>query len=182
MYIAHKLKRENICEYLLYMWQIEDLIRAFDFNIDTVNDQIIKKYPVNTDAERKSIYEWFESLIEMMRLENIQQQGHLQINKNTIIDLNEFHNLMLNSGKVASYNAKFFYILPYINQLSKKGESGLSDIEICFNFQYGIMLLRMKKTEISVETLQIQAEISKFMVLLSRNFMLYQNGEIDFEE
>lgn len=182
MYIAHKLKRENICEYLLYMWQIEDLIRAFNLNIDLLNEQIVLKFPVKNDAERKSIYEWYESLIDMMRLENIQQQGHLQINKNTIIELDEFHNLMLKSGKVASYNAKFFYILPYINQFRQKGEPGLSDIELCFNFQYGIMLLRMKKSEISEQTLQIQTEISKFMVLLSRNFMLYRNGELDLEE
>ena len=28
MIIAQKKRKENIAEYLLYMWQIEDLIRA----------------------------------------------------------------------------------------------------------------------------------------------------------
>ena len=28
MFVALKLKQTNIAEYLLYMWQIEDLIRA----------------------------------------------------------------------------------------------------------------------------------------------------------
>ena len=97
MFIAHKLKKENICEYLLYMWQIEDLIRAFDLNIDTINDRIISTYPVKDEAERKSLYEWYESLIEMMRLENIQEKGHLQLNKNIIIDLNDFHELLIKS-------------------------------------------------------------------------------------
>lgn len=81
MFIAHKLRKENICEYLLYMWQIEDLIRAFNLNIDTINERIISNYPVKDEAERKSLYEWYESLIEMMRLENIQEKGHLQLNK-----------------------------------------------------------------------------------------------------
>ena len=46
MFIAHKLRKENICEYLLYMWQIEDLIRAFNLNIDSINERIISNYPV----------------------------------------------------------------------------------------------------------------------------------------
>ena len=29
MIIARQKKQENIAEYLLYMWQIEDIIRAF---------------------------------------------------------------------------------------------------------------------------------------------------------
>lgn len=62
-----------------------------------------------------------------------------------------------------------------------KGEAGLSDLELCFNFMYGIMVLRMKKTEISPETLQTQTEISKFLVLLARNYQLNKNGELDLE-
>ena len=169
MFIASKLKKENICEYLLYMWQIEDLIRAFELNIDLINQRIVSTYPVKTDADRKAVYDWYESLIEMMRLENVQQSGHLQINKNIIIDLDDFHALIIKSGQVPAYNAKFFHVLPFINQLRTKSEAGLSDIEICFNFMYGIMVLRMKKAEIKPETLQTQTEISKYLILLAKN-------------
>lgn len=181
MFIASKLKKENICEYLLYMWQIEDLIRAFELNIDLINQRIVSTYPVKTDADRKAVYDWYESLIEMMRLENVQQSGHLQINKNIIIDLDDFHALIIKSGQVPAYNAKFFHILPFINQLRTKSEAGLSDIEICFNFMYGIMVLRMKKAEIKPETLQTQTEISKYLILLAKNYQAYKNGELDLE-
>jgi hypothetical protein len=181
MFIAHKLKKENICEYLLYMWQVEDLIRAFGLNIDVLNERIIAPYPVSDD-ERKSLYEWYESLIEMMRIENAQTKGHLQLNKNIILELDELHGMMLKSGKDAGYNAKFFHVLPFVNQLRAHAGAGLTDVELCFNFQYGIMMLRMKKAEISPETLQAQTEISKFMVLLARNYQLYKAGELDFEE
>ena len=30
MFVANELRKKNIAEYLLYMWQIEDTIRAFD--------------------------------------------------------------------------------------------------------------------------------------------------------
>lgn len=182
MFIAKKLKKENICEYLLYMWQVEDLIRAFGLNLDQINNQIIAPYPV-ADADRKTLYEWYESLIEMMRLENIQETGHLQLNKNTIIELNELHGQLLRSGKDAGYNAKFYHVLPFISQLRNQQQSSqLSDVELCFNLQYGIMMLRMKKADITPETLQAQTEISKFMVLLTRNYQLFQEGELDFED
>jgi len=182
MYIAHQLKKENICEYLLYMWQVEDLIRAFQLNIDEINHRIILPYPVS-DEERKILYNWYESLIEMMRIEIVQEEGHLQLNRNVIIELDEFHSLLIRSGKEAGYNAKFYHILPLVSQLrTQQGNSSISDIELCFNFQYAIMLLRMKKTEITMETLQAQAEISKFMVLLNKHFQLYKTGELDLEE
>ena len=181
MFIARKLKKGNICEYLLYMWQVEDLLRAFNFDIDVISERIIAPYPVSDD-ERKSLYGWYESLVEMMRLENVQTDGHLQLNKNIILELDELHTSILRSGKEAGYAAKFYHILPFITQLRKQQEnSQISDVELCFNFQYGIMILRMKKTEITLETLQAQTEISKFMVLLAKNYQLYKSGELDLE-
>jgi hypothetical protein len=182
MFIARKLKKENISEYLLYMWQVEDLIRAFNLNIDVINERIIAPYPASAE-ERKSMYDWYESLIEMMRLENVQTEGHLQLNKNIILELDELHASILRSGKDVGYAAKFYHVLPFISQLrAQQDNTQLSDVELCFNFQYGIMILRMKKTEITTETLQAQTEITKFMVLLARNYQLYKSGDLDFEE
>ena len=36
MYISQQLKQQNIAEYLLYMWQVEDLIRANGFDIERI--------------------------------------------------------------------------------------------------------------------------------------------------
>ena len=33
MYISQQLKQQNIAEYLLYMWQVEDSIRANQFDM-----------------------------------------------------------------------------------------------------------------------------------------------------
>jgi len=164
------------------MWQVEDLIRAFNLNIDTINERIIAPYPVS-DEDRKTMYDWYESLIEMMRLENVQTDGHLQLNKNIIIELDDLHTMIIRSGKDAGYVAKFYHILPFISQLRKQQDNlRISDIELCFNFQYGIMLLRLKKTEITPQTLQAQTEISKFMVLLAKNYHLYKSGDLDLED
>jgi hypothetical protein len=179
MYIAQKLKKTNIVEYLLYMWQVEDLMRAYNLDIELINKNIVEKYQNINSQERKLLYEWYESIIEMMRNENVQQSGHIQLNKNTIIELCDFHQSLLKSGKVLAYNAKFFYILPIINELRKKSPVDISDIEICFNFMYGIIVLSMKKNEISPETKQTCNEITKFFILLTENYNLYQNGDLE---
>jgi hypothetical protein len=129
------------------------------------------------------MYQWYESLIEMMRMEDKQESGHIQLNTNIIIELNDFHFQLIKSGKEPSYNSKFYHVLPFINQLKQKQENNhLSDIETCFNFQYGIMMLKMKKHEISQETLDAQLEISKFMILLSLHYKRFQEGNLEFED
>ena len=71
-----------------------------------------------------------------------------------------------------AYNAKFFHILPLINGLRKKSPADISDIEICFNFMYGMFVLSMKKDEITPETEQTKNEIAKFFILLAENYNL----------
>ena len=182
MFIAQQLKKENIGEYLLYMWQIEDMIRAFDLDIVKIEEHIIKPYHL-PDGQRKVLYEWYDSLIDMMRSENVQTKGHLQLNKNIVIELAELHNELLRTGKDAAYSAKFYHILPSILQLRKQqSNTDISDIEICFSFMYGIMLLKLQKKEISPETAQVQTEVGKYLVLLAKNYQLYKSGELEFEE
>ena len=181
MFIAQKLKKDNIVEYLLYMWQIEDIVRACQLNIDIIREKIILPQQL-PEEEKIALSEWYEGLIGMIKLENVQERGHLQINNNIIQELTELHDNLLRSGNDAAYPAKFYHILPFIVQLKKQqADSLISEIEVCFNFLYGILLLRMKKTGISTETLQAQDEISKFMVLLAKNYNLYRVGKLDFD-
>ncbi len=181
MLTASYLKKNNICEYLLYMWQVEDLIRALQLDMTRITETLVDTRTYKDAAERKAVMDWYESLVEMMRAEDVVLKGHLQLNKNTILDLNDFHQRALRSGLLPEYNAKFFHILPLIQQLRMKSEEGLTDIELCFNFQYGILLLKLQKKEISNETLKTQEEMAKFMVLLAKNYHLYSNGELDLE-
>ena len=44
MLIARQKKQENIAEYLLYMWQVEDIIRACGGDIDLIRQRIIDGY------------------------------------------------------------------------------------------------------------------------------------------
>ena len=53
MFIANELRKTNIAEYLLYMWQIEDTIRAFDCSISRIRREYIDRFDYN-DEQSKS--------------------------------------------------------------------------------------------------------------------------------
>ena len=101
MIIASQKRKENIAEYVLYMWQIEDLIRANNLNLESIEQNVINKYQI-TNEQHKSMIEWYESLIDMMRRENVVEKGHLQLNKNIIIQLVDLHLALLKDTQFQS--------------------------------------------------------------------------------
>ena len=91
MYISQQLKKKNIAEYLLYMWQVEDLIRANGCDMERIRKNIIEPYPA-TDEQKKELARWYEDLINMMQQEGVLEKGHVQINKNIIVWLTDLRN------------------------------------------------------------------------------------------
>lgn len=179
MIIASSKRKENIAEYLLYMWQIEDLIRAYGLDISKIENNVIDRYADLTSEQRKEMIGWYESLIDMMRREGVEKSGHLQLNKNVIIQLAELHQALLKDPKFPEYTAEFYKTLPFIVELrSKAGDNPAGEIETCFNALYGMLMLRLQGKEISQETANAVAQISRFMALLARNFRLDEEDRL----
>lgn len=177
MYISAQKKKENIAEYILYMWQIEDIIRAYKLDIDLINEHIIDKYDL-PDEKKKDLLQWYEQLIEMMRTEGITSNGHLQINNNIIIDLSDVHIHLLNNNE-PGYSANFNKVLPIIQELKTKQNSTIeNDIEVCFSFLYGILLLKLQQKEISKETELALTVISQFIAFLALKYKDYKEGKL----
>ncbi len=172
MIIASQKRKENIAEYLLYMWQIEDLIRANNLDMNSIKCNIIDKYKLDPDQRRQMI-EWYESLIDMMRREGVEKSGHLQLSKNVIIQLASLHQALLSDPKFADYSALFYKTLPFIVELrSKAGDMKQGEIETCFTALYGLLMLKLQGKDISQETQNAISEISKFIAALAGYFKL----------
>lgn len=179
MKIAKQLKEKNIAEYLIYMWQVEDLIRANGCDIDEICRNIISRYP---EEERPALEEWYGNLIEMMRREGVTEQGHLQINRNVIQNLTELHAALLSSTKYPFYNAAYFKALPFIVELRQKsGKTEEPELETCFEALYGVLLLRLQKKEISSGTTKAIAAISNFISLLANYYDKERRGELELD-
>lgn len=178
MFIASQKRKENLAEYLLYMWQIEDIIRANDLDIDKIKTNVIDRFQLD-DTQRRQLVEWYESLIDMMRREGVEKSGHLQLNKNVIIQLTDLHLALLKDPRFPQYTAEFYKTLPFIVELrSKAGEAPAGEIETCFNALYGMLMLRLQSKEITPDTQNAIAQISKFIATLTRNFHLDQEDKL----
>lgn len=178
MYIASRKRKENIAEYLLYMWQIEDLIRANSLELDSIKYNIIDRFSLD-DRQKKELSEWYESLIDMMRREGVINSGHLQININVINQLADLHQTLLKDSRFAEYRAEFYKTLPYIVELrSKSGDSPSGEIETCFNALYGVLMLKLKGESVSSATKEAIDQISKFIAMLAHYYNLDQDDKL----
>lgn len=179
MFTASDRRKENIAEYLLYMWQIEDVIRANNLDMEKIKVNVIDKYNNLSDEQRHEMTEWYESLIDMMRREGVEKKGHLQINKNILSSLVALHQALLKDPKFADYSAEFYRTLPYIVELrAKSGEEKPGEIETCFNALYGMLLMRLQQKEITPDTLNAIKQISRFIARLARNFHLDEQDKL----
>jgi hypothetical protein len=166
MYIAQELRKNSIAEYLLYMWQIEDLIRAYGCSLTNIRREYIGRFDYSED-QKEELADWFGNLIKMMNEEGKRESGHLQINKIVLQDMAELHAQLLNSTKFPFYNAEYYKVLPFIVELRNKSHKDVNEIETCMEALYGMMLLKLQKKEISPNTNHAMKEITTFIGMLS---------------
>ncbi|MBR3455781.1 MAG: DUF4924 family protein [Bacteroidaceae bacterium] len=184
MYISERLRENNIAEYLLYMWQVEDIIRANGLDIERLREGYLSQFGAE-GKQKEQLEGWYEQLIAMMREEGVEKKGHLQINKNIIIMLTDLHLRLLRTPKFADYSAAYYHILPFIVELRAKnrqgGEEEKDEMETCLDALYGLMLLHLQGKKVSGDTELALAEVAKFMALLSNYYKKEKAGELDFD-
>ena len=166
MLISQELRRTNIAEYVLYMWQVEDIIRAYGCDLARIRREYISRFEL-TDEQREDMIDWYGNLIRMMREEGKTQGGHLQIIKIVTQQMAELHEMLMQSPNFPFYNAEYYKVLPFIVELRSKGSKDVSEIETCLNALYGVMMLRLQKKEISTSTENAVKEITTFLGMLS---------------
>lgn len=144
-----KSKKDNIAEYILYLWQMEDYLRAF---------------PQNAEATPE-----LHDLNEMMHREGIVEGGHLALANNALSEVEELHAQLLDED--ALYRAAMIRLRPALNLLKAKTDRPtMSDIEACFVLLYQIMMLRLQKKEITPETADVQQRATQVLTFLSKTY------------
>ncbi|MFN8257960.1 MAG: DUF4924 family protein [Bacteroidales bacterium] len=170
MRVALEKKQNNIAEYVLYMWQLEDLLRAFEFNIEELEKNVFKTFS-GDDAKRKEIFEWYSNLVQMMEMENIKKTGHLQITKNIVLDLNNLHIQLLKSPEEAEYRELYYKAAPNLYEFQKKiHEKDTGEVEMMFIGLYGLLMMRIQKNDITEETELAMKTFSDQLSLLAKKY------------
>ena len=171
MIIAEQKRKENIAEYLLYMYQVEDMIRANGLDLDRIEATLISKFEVPYDVKRE-MREWYKNLITMMHDEQKEESGHLRILESTTEELSEMHHQLLSQGIDNGYKETYNNAKPHIEALRmRSGYSRESDIQVALNGLYGLLILKLKKTLITEETSSAFDTIRELVAELSSRYM-----------
>jgi len=179
MFIAKQKRRENIAEYILYLWQIEDLLRALNFDESQIYKTLVE--PLQTDENaKKQALAWYMGTVQLLQFEKKLQHGHTSHSLHLIADMNEIHLFLLKNDE--KYINFYETAKPAINDFAKKLENhNESELELCFHALYARMLLNMKNIDISEETQQAINAMSKMIAYLSAKYLRYETGEEKYE-
>ena len=169
--IAEKKKSQNIGEYLIYMYQMEDLIRSYQGNMEEIKQYVISHYPVSAE-EKEEISAWFEGILTQMTNQNLLEKGHLLELQEIVKSLHHLHFELLKSDRnyFETYNQAKPHILEAI--VAANGENPGNEIQICLNGVYGLLLARLLGKK--VEDRQLEAAEAYGNVLSLLNFSYQQ--------
>lgn len=186
MFIAQQFKKQNIVEYVLYMWQVEDIIRAYGCSLPRLRSEYIPQFDYD-DEQKEELVDWYAMLIKQMNDEGCREKGHLSTNKTLVERLEKLHQQLSNDSEKPFYKAQYYKVLPFIVELrNKRGErhtkphTAETEVETCLNALYGVMMLRLQKKEISPDTKHAIEAISTLMGMLAEEYG--SNGKANSNE
>ena len=150
-----KNKKENIAEYILYLWQLEDYLRAFPEQAEG-NDEL-------TD------------ILRMMHTDDVMDGGHIQLAQIALKELEMLSDDILNQE--ATYRAAMIRVTPALNMLKARTDRPtMSNVEACLVLLYQIMMLRLQQRPISAETEDVQQQATGILQYLSKTY--YKQDEL----
>lgn len=178
MLVAREKKKSNIAEYILYMWQIEDMLRAMGLNIDEVDKHVVEAFQVDGQVKRE-IHDWYDNLIAMMKQEKVERKGHIQVLKNTMDELTELHFYLLHQAHDRRYHELVTMAASNLVEFRRKAgvDDSVSDVELAMNGLYGNLLLRLQKKEVNPETLRAMETFSRMVAYLAARYKQMEEAE-----
>lgn len=180
MIIAREKRQTNVAEYIIYMWQLEDLLRGLGLEMEKVEQMLVAAYDTD-EATRAEIRYWYDNLIEMMKLEGVEKEGHLQVVKNMVNELTETHFLLLHQQPDRAYHQLVMAAMPGLIEYRAKSQSGeeISDVELALHALYGQLILKLQKKEVHSQTKQAMESFSRMLAYLAAKYqkMEEETGE-----
>jgi len=178
MFIALKYKESNIVEYVLYMWHIEEVIRSFNLDLDEIKANVIDAFNLNDEARGKMV-DWYRDLITRMKEERLQTQGHLEELNEIMAEIHYLHHSLLTLYQDHEYQKLVAEAQPGIDILKQKSDGRhRTDVEIAMNGLFGVLVLKLRKKQVSEATLAAVQSISRMMAHLARQYNKMKRGTL----
>lgn len=182
MLIALQKRKENIAEYILYLWQVEDLLRALQFSPEAIYATLVDKVEGADEQQKENIFNWYMQIVELLRKEGKESQGHLEHTLHLIADMHNLHLQLMKLPVGVHYRTTYAALSPELPRLRTIiDKSDISDTELCFRALYAALLYRIKGSGQSVidDTLAV---VSPVIGELAALYGKVERGEINLFE
>lgn len=181
MHTARELRHTNIAEYILYLWQLEDLFRSLQFSPQAIFSQFVAPRTDLAPSDAEALHTWYMEFCEMLEREGKRTQGHSEHTLHLIADLHDLHLRLLKQPVGARYQTLWLGMEGAIGDLrmAMGGESTLSDIELCFRALYGAMLYKLKGVDGRGAVEDTLAYVSPLIAELAAMYGKVERGEAD---
>ena len=174
MLIAEKKRKESISEYIIFMYQTEDLIRAYNFDLEEIYKYVIQHFPVEDDKKTR-IKAWYRKIANQMKKEGLAKKGHLEELNKLAQELSNFNLELLKSDQ--AYRKIFDQAKLHINRSAAQSNGSLSNpVQICLNGIYGLLLLRLNGKPVDDQIKQGALAFGDVLSYLSFKYQKRTNG------
>lgn len=180
MLIALQKQKENIAEYLLYMFQIEKIVRTFQLDLDKIMKDFVEPSIPNI-SYLNQYREWYADLIKQMKVRGLEKEGHTETVTEVILELIYLHNTLLTIVNDEKYKTLVDHASEYLTEF--KGKANMTqrnDIEVLLHAMYMKLQLKMRKQEISAETEDAMDKLRIQLAYLAREYNRMKSGNWSF--
>lgn len=180
MDIAQRKRKENIGEYILYLWQLEDLLRAMQLSPEAIYSQLVKPRQID-ELAKQELFVWYVEVADLMRKEGKEEVGHLDHTLHLIADLENLHQQLMKLAEGEHYRELYAALAPELPRLKTAiGRPEMSDIEISFRALYSVVLHRIKGTAAASKYVEDVLEVvSPVVAELAMIYGKVERGEVD---
>jgi hypothetical protein len=182
MLVALQKRRENIAEYILYLWQIEDLLRALQFSPEAIYTTLVARIDGADEQQKENIFNWYMQIVELLRKEGKESKGHIDHTLHLIGDLHNLHLQLMKLPVGEHYRMTYARLaaeLPRLRTILDNDD--ISDTELCFRALYAAMLYRIKGEgeKVVADTIEV---VSPVVAMLADFYHKVERGEIALSE
>lgn len=176
MLIAQQKQKENIIEYLLYMYQIEDIVRSLNCDMETIKANLLPSVLPNPSYQ--AAYEaWYTQICEELTRSGKKQKGHLYELEEVFTELTLLHRTLLEIMKDDKYANLVGQAEKSMQEYAQKSTMlNAHPVEICLHAMYMKLQLKLRRQALSDETEKAMDSMRALLAYLGREYQKMKSG------
>lgn len=159
------------------MWQMEDLLRGVDFDLERLEHEVLSGLP--DEKERQETLAWLRQLAVEMKSDKVMVSGHHRETYEILNELALLQQTLLTVLDDKSFQAAYADARPVLDEFRTKTDKvPRSDIEVALMAMYGVLTLRLAKKEVTPETQAATEKIKPYVRYLARAYKQMKAGTL----